>query len=80
VRAITIAVARMSQRVVNAPSMRGSAICGKGSDAKVPDIALMSFVKYFGTAFRHRQFTPASGGAMNVQRWRRSPKTSVIKL
>jgi hypothetical protein len=40
----------------------------------------MSFVKYFGTAFCHRQFMPAFGDAMNVQGWRRSLETSVIKL
>ena len=46
----------------------------------VPDIALMSFVKWFEREISSPCDFRRSAVVMIVQRWRRSLKTSVIKL
>ena len=45
-----------------------------------PDVALMSFVKWFERAISPPCDFRRSAVVMIVQRWRRSLKTSVIKL
>jgi hypothetical protein len=48
--------------------------------APIPDIALMSFVKWFEREISSPCDFRRSAVVMIVQRWRRSLKTSVIKL
>jgi len=61
-------VARMSEATSGAAS------------APIPDIALMSFVKWFEREISSPCDFRRSAVVMIVQRWRRSLKTSVIKL
>jgi hypothetical protein len=49
-------------------------------DGSNPDIALMSFVKSLNVRYRHPAISQEHAVEMIVQGWRRSLKTSVIKL